>query len=70
MGFLGTLFRVIIVDLCVDTVFRLVCNPFANKKFVLVVIEIGALALAEIINPVAFEMIAVALGHHAVTVSF
>ena len=70
MRFFRPSFRVFIVNLCVYTVFRLICNPFPNEELVLVVIKVGALAFAQIIYPVAFKVIAIALCHHAVTVSF
>jgi hypothetical protein len=66
----GTLFRIIIINFCVNTIFGLVSNPFTNKKLVFIMIEIRPLAFTEIIDPVSFEVVAVSLCHHTVTVSF
>lgn len=70
MRLFWSLFSVFIFNLCVDTVFRLVCNPLSNEKLVLVVVEIRALALSKIVDPVTFKVITITFGHHSVTVSF
>lgn len=70
MGLNGTLLRIFIVYFCVNTIFRLVSYPLADKKFILVVIEVWTLPLTEVVDPMSFEVVAIALGHNTVTVSF
>jgi hypothetical protein len=64
-----SLFSHIVLNLCVDAGFGLVVYPFSNKKLVLIVVEIGALTLTQIVNPVAFKMITVSLSENTIAVS-
>jgi hypothetical protein len=68
VGLLWSLFSVLIFNLCVDTVFRLVCNPLSNEKLVLVMVEIRALTLSKIVDPVTLKVITITFGHYSVTV--
>jgi len=67
-GFLLHLFDFIILDLSIDSGFRLIIDPFSNKKLVFIMIEIGSLAFSHISNPVTFEMITISLGEYSVAV--
>jgi hypothetical protein len=64
-----SLFSHIVLNFCVDSGFGLVVYPFSNKKFVLIVVEIGTLALSQIVNPVAFKMITISLSENTIAVS-
>lgn len=69
MRVLRTSFCVLILDLGVNAVFRLIIDPLTDKKLIFIMIKVGALALPQIVNPVAFKMIAVTLCKNAVAVS-
>ena len=61
-GFLVVLFDLVVLDLSVDAGFWLIVDPLSDKKLVLIMIEIRALALAHVVNPVALEVVTVSLG--------
>ena len=69
-GLLVHLLDLVIFDLGVDAGLGLVADPLTDEEFVLVVVEVAALALSEVVDPVALEVIAVPLGEHAVAVAF
>jgi hypothetical protein len=60
---------ILVFDFSVDTGFRLISHPLANKKLVFIVIEITALTLSRVVYPVTFEVITVTLGQDSVAVS-
>jgi hypothetical protein len=59
----------IVLNLCENTRLWLVVNPFTDEELILVMVEVGALALAEIIDPVALKVVPVSLGEHSVAVA-
>ena len=69
VGVQRPLLSVIVLDLGVNAVLGLIIDPLTNEQLVLVVVEVRALALTLVIDPVAFEVISVTLGQHAVAVA-
>lgn len=69
MGLRRSLLSVVVLNLGVDASLGLIINPLTNEKLVLVVVEVGALAFTAIVDPVAFEMVTIAFGEHAVAVA-
>lgn len=68
-GLLLLLFSLIILDLSEYTGLGLVVDPFTDEELVLVVIEVRALTLSHIVDPVALKMVAVSLCENAVAVA-
>jgi len=54
----------------VDTCLWLVFDPLANKEFVFVVEQVGALTFALVFDPMAFEVVTVTFRQNAVAVAF
>ena len=69
-GLLVHLLDLVIFDLGVDAGLGLIADPFPDEELVLVVVEVAALALSEVVDPVALEVISVPLGEHPVAVAF
>jgi hypothetical protein len=40
VGLLGSLFCVIVINFCVNSIFGLIINPLSNEQFVFIVVEI------------------------------
>jgi hypothetical protein len=68
-GLLLLLISLVILDFCVDSGLGLVINPLADEELVLVVIEVTALALSEVVDPVALEVISITLSEDSVAVA-
>jgi hypothetical protein len=66
---LRVLISVVVHYFSVDASLGLVFDPFADKKFVLFVIKVGALALTLIFNPMAFKMITISLCQNSIAVT-
>jgi hypothetical protein len=66
---LRTLLCVFIFNLSVNACFGLVGNPFTDEEFVFIMVEITALALPQVVNPVTFKVVAVSLGKDAIAIS-
>lgn len=63
------LLALIVVDLSVHSSLWLILHPLANEKLVLIMIEVTALTLSQVVNPVTFKVVSVSLGENSVTVS-
>lgn len=69
-GFLVVLLDLVIFHFGVDACLGLVVDPLANEELVLVVVEVGSLTLAHVVDPVALEVVSVSLGEDSVAVAF
>jgi hypothetical protein len=68
-GLLGSLFGILVLDLGVDSGLWLVINPFSDEELVLIAVEVRALSLALVIDPMALEVVAISLGEYAIPIS-
>jgi len=66
---IGASFCHFIFYFSVDPGFRLVSDPFSNEKFIFIVVEVTALALPQIVNPVTLKVITVTFRKDTIAIS-